>query len=750
MTESTAKLITCQVESIYPFGVFVRAGDNRYYIRRRELTLSGNIDPRAVVTVGETLQAVRLAAGPGERTPELSVRAALGDPWGEFARGHRPGDVVAATVKHLFADGVLVEVIPGVDGYIPARELAAENRPIKPDYLFWPGDRLEAIILRLDLPGHRLSLSLRRRIEQLLRAESLKEQFDRLAREPAGPAARPEETAPPLPDVARIDLAGPILVVEDRADIRQPLITWLEEHGCRAYGAGSGDEAVQLCATHDFVFGLFDLDIPGMNGAATIQRLRKLGNNMAIAVMSGPDLIAAQWPTLQPLGIVACFAKPMNKEDELTQTLLQVGRGEAFPLPLDQPGQGIGADIAVFHDLSAALQEEAQTTGRLKSIVSRLVKDTRADKGIIFQLAPTSGGVAVITEAGHLQLDPAAIYSLPDSPIMDVVSVSRHFLEGHTSRDHPGRWQKLKNLLPFESVLAVPLPAGGRTEHALFLFTLWPEAFSRPDFHQAQNAAYLLQAVLEGRLLEQRLQANAGVLLSGQLSSAFGHEVYNKVQSLDLEMSNLARRIRQLESAGAPANMAAALSQVKESTAGTAQTVVELRKTVLTFQQMMRTTTEKGIDVNEVLLATEAQVRLIALRGEAHIDLDLAPALPQAQGNSVHAQQVFLNLMLNAIQQLAEMDVRRRRLHVSTRRLPDPAGSRLHIRFADTGPGIHRSLWEKIFALGFTTREGGSGLGLFIARSLIQSMGGQISIEESLVPTGTTFLVDLPAMPVRP
>jgi two-component system sensor histidine kinase FlrB len=66
-------------------------------------------------------------------------------------------------------------------------------------------------------------------------------------------------------------------------------------------------------------------------------------------------------------------------------------------------------------------------------------------------------------------------------------------------------------------------------------------------------------------------------------------------------------------------------------------------------------------------------------------------------------------------------------------------------RFSDTGPGIHRQLWEKIFALGFTTRAGGSGLGLYIARSLMGSMGGRIVLEESLVPLGTTFLVELPA-----
>lgn len=71
----------------------------------------------------------------------------------------------------------------------------------------------------------------------------------------------------------------------------------------------------------------------------------------------------------------------------------------------------------------------------------------------------------------------------------------------------------------------------------------------------------------------------------------------------------------------------------------------------------------------------------------------------------------------------------------------------VQVRFKDTGPGIHYKLWEKIFDLGFTTRDGGSGLGLYIARSLVESMGGRIIVENSFIPIGTTFLIELPTLP---
>ena len=68
----------------------------------------------------------------------------------------------------------------------------------------------------------------------------------------------------------------------------------------------------------------------------------------------------------------------------------------------------------------------------------------------------------------------------------------------------------------------------------------------------------------------------------------------------------------------------------------------------------------------------------------------------------------------------------------------------LFVRVADNGPGIHCQLWEKIFELGYTTRQSGSGLGLYIARSLVETLGGKIFVEESIIRTGTVFKIEFP------
>jgi signal transduction histidine kinase len=68
----------------------------------------------------------------------------------------------------------------------------------------------------------------------------------------------------------------------------------------------------------------------------------------------------------------------------------------------------------------------------------------------------------------------------------------------------------------------------------------------------------------------------------------------------------------------------------------------------------------------------------------------------------------------------------------------------IKIRFSDNGPGIHGQHVDRLGELGFSTKKGGTGLGLFISRGLTESLGGRIRVEETAILVGTTFLVELP------
>jgi two-component system C4-dicarboxylate transport sensor histidine kinase DctB len=222
------------------------------------------------------------------------------------------------------------------------------------------------------------------------------------------------------------------------------------------------------------------------------------------------------------------------------------------------------------------------------------------------------------------------------------------------------------------------------------------------------------------------------MLVGGELAAGFGHEVANKISGLELQL-------RLLPSLGDREELQAAQANILDLT-------LDLKNTVEAFQKLSRTNDEQMAtefcDVDAILRRAELLLRPVARREGVKISLRPSLHLPPVAGSAITLQQVFLNLMLNAVQQMALTSGKHRVLAISAsltkKRFP------IQIRFWDTGPGIHKSLWEKIFSSGFSTR-GGNGLGLFIARNFLQSLGGRIRVEESFVPLGTTFLVELPS-----
>ncbi len=121
------------------------------------------------------------------------------------------------------------------------------------------------------------------------------------------------------------------------------------------------------------------------------------------------------------------------------------------------------------------------------------------------------------------------------------------------------------------------------------------------------------------------------------------------------------------------------------------------------------------------------------------------PNLPSIQGNPDHLQQVFLNLMMNALEAMAAQGGS---LFLTTA-LAQIEGSdaqtrpAVRVEISDTGPGIAAEQLPHLFEQFYSTKESGSGLGLFISSKIIEAHNGHITVE-SRPGLGTTFFVLLP------
>ena len=117
--------------------------------------------------------------------------------------------------------------------------------------------------------------------------------------------------------------------------------------------------------------------------------------------------------------------------------------------------------------------------------------------------------------------------------------------------------------------------------------------------------------------------------------------------------------------------------------------------------------------------------------------------IPFIKIGRIDMQQVFLNVILNAIQQIDWFIRDQGQIEVNTGYEPEEKLP-IKIRIKDTAIGIHKKDFERIFKPLFTTRRGGHGMGLAISRRIMEVINGEIVVDESYMYEGTTFLISLP------
>jgi PAS domain S-box-containing protein len=122
------------------------------------------------------------------------------------------------------------------------------------------------------------------------------------------------------------------------------------------------------------------------------------------------------------------------------------------------------------------------------------------------------------------------------------------------------------------------------------------------------------------------------------------------------------------------------------------------------------------------------------------MDVLLAPQLPVALLDAEQLRRVFVNLIDNALEALAEADAERR---ITLATAHDPARGLLIAEVADTGHGIARTDYARLFQPHFSTRGRGTGLGLAIVHRIMTEHGGRIRAESNR-PKGARMIVELP------
>ncbi len=149
------------------------------------------------------------------------------------------------------------------------------------------------------------------------------------------------------------------------------------------------------------------------------------------------------------------------------------------------------------------------------------------------------------------------------------------------------------------------------------------------------------------------------------------------------------------------------------------------------------------IDINGVLLETISLVEHQLTMHKVTMVTDLQPNVPRSQGNAGMLQQVFTNIIINALHAMENGG----NLIITSRHSPGLGefSGAIEIAFTDTGCGIPPEIQKNIFEPFFTTKAigKGTGLGLSVSYGIIKEHGGEIKVE-SVPGCGTTFTIILP------
>ena len=257
---------------------------------------------------------------------------------------------------------------------------------------------------------------------------------------------------------------------------------------------------------------------------------------------------------------------------------------------------------------------------------------------------------------------------------------------------------------------------------------------------------------LEEKIIERTLQleeAQAQLIQSekmsaiGQLAAGVAHELNNPLGGIlgyaQFTLEKLNKNIPEKTTAKEIQSYIRYVSDI-ETQARRCKTIVQ---NLLKFSRSSRTVDFADVDVNKAIEETLSFVAHQLHLSQIELDVQLDPKLPHIQGNIGQLQQVFTNLIINAMHASKPGAL----VMITSRYSPalGEFGGAVELMFKDHGHGIKDENLKKIFEPFFTTKEigKGTGLGLSVSYGIVKEHGGEITVT-SEVGAGSTFTVVLP------
>jgi PAS domain S-box-containing protein len=232
------------------------------------------------------------------------------------------------------------------------------------------------------------------------------------------------------------------------------------------------------------------------------------------------------------------------------------------------------------------------------------------------------------------------------------------------------------------------------------------------------------------RRLEAQLAHTNRLSMLGELTASLAHEIN---QPIAAAIASAGACLRWLDREQPELERAReAIVRIKDDGKRAAEIIAGLKA----FYRKDAPPQRSLLDVNEIVREMLVLLHQQAERHSVTMRTELAPELPAVRADRVQLQQVLMNLMVNGIE---AMGAQGGELILKTRTLD----SGLEVLVSDTGVGIPTDKMEQVFSAFVTTKAAGTGMGLAISRTIVESHDGKLWVEANSGP-GVTFHFTLP------
>ncbi len=385
-------------------------------------------------------------------------------------------------------------------------------------------------------------------------------------------------------------------------------------------------------------------------------------------------------------------------------------------------------------------QFEPQTNESLKTKLENFRKEINADTVVLFQIHPLSYNVKIKSWAGPLHDLNRFLNKLRYSPVRDV-SIDREII--HVSKPNFTKHRYLYQAIKYESCLAFPIDTPLDYAYSIFAFHPQKNRFDQNYYYRTKVFAIELATLLtEERNVELKKIDNP-FLLAGKTYASMAHELMNNLSG-EFCLNDIINKINHEE---LDDEVKCELTTNAKELLAKLVRAKEIIKEFRDFSRSHRNENPSEVCVNEVIDKVKSYLFREAANNGIQLNINIVEdELYFTEIRKTAIEQVVFNLTLNAIDQIKGFNFYRTTgsILIELSKIEFDNKDWVQILVHDTGPGIRKRDFNKIFDTGFTSKTNGAGLRLDICRNIIDQAKGKIGVLKSVLFIGTTFQVLLP------